>query len=145
MDTLVAACLDALEAEVAPGDSETMALKRALDGQELVLVLDGVDSIDGLGSLLNDLVEDAAEFRLLCTATTVAGLSHERVLRLPPLPVPEPDAPLEGPALDLLLARVAAAGGHTLDLRQHEDTVRRLLVASGGLPLLIEQLAVQIA
>ena len=142
---LVSACLGALGAEVAPGDSEPLALKRAVDGQELLLVLDGVDAIDGLGALLDDLVEDAHGFHLLCTATTVAARPHETVLRMPPLPVPQPSAPLEGPAVELLLARVAAAGGHTLDLDEHEPTVRALLEASGGLPSVIEQLGVQIA
>lgn len=144
-DTLVTACLDALDAEVAPGDSAVMALKRALDGQDLLLVLDGVDSIDGLGEIIDDLVEDAATFRLLCTATTVAGRTHENVLRLQPLPVPTSASPLEGVAVELLLARVAAAGGQTVDIAAHDRTLRRLLRASGGLPSLIEQLAVQIA
>jgi DNA-binding CsgD family transcriptional regulator/tetratricopeptide (TPR) repeat protein len=143
--SLVAACLDVLDAEVAPGDSETMALKRALDGRDVLLVLDGVDAVDGLGELLQDLVEDADTWRLLCTAQTVAGRPHERVLRLQPLPVPPSGAELAGPAVELLLARVAAAGGHAVDLESHGETIRRLLVASGGLPLLIEQLAVQIA
>lgn len=144
-DTLVTACLDALEADVAPGDSPTMALKRALDGQGMLLVLDGVDGIDGLGALLNDLIEEAARWRLLCTATTVSGRSHEQVLRVDPLPVPGPSEPLEGPAVELFLARVAAAGGRPVDLVKHDRTLRRLLVSSGGLPSLIEQLAVQTA
>ena len=144
-DTLVTACLDALAAEVAPGDSPDKALKRALDGSATLLVLDDVDEIDGLGGLLNGLVDDAAGWTLLCTASTVAGQAHERVLRLSPLPVPQPGAPLEGPALELLLARVAAAGGQTVDLALHDRTLRRLLSASGGLPGVIEQLAVQIA
>jgi DNA-binding CsgD family transcriptional regulator len=144
-DTLVTACLDALAAEVAPGDSPDKALKRALDGSGTLLVLDDVDAIDGLGDLLHDLVEDAAAWTLLCTASSVAGQAHEHVLRLPPLPVPEPGAPLDGPALELLLARVAAAGGPAVDLALHEQTLRRLLSASGGLPALIEQLAVQVA
>jgi len=144
-ESVVAACLDALAAEVAPGDSATMALKRALDGRDVLLVLDGVDAIEGLGELLEDLVEDADTWRLLCTAQTVAGRSHERVLRLQPLVTPSHREPLEGAAVELLLARVAAAGGHTVDLDQHGATLRRLLSASGGLPLIIEQLAVQIA
>lgn len=145
VDSLVTACLDALDAEVAPGDSPTMALKRALDGRSALVVLDGVDAIEGLGELLNDLVEDASDWRLLCTATTVSGRPHEQVMRLPPLPVPSSRDPLEGPAIELLLARVAAAGGHSIDLEQHDSTLRGLLRASGGLPSLIEQLAVQIA
>lgn len=142
---LLATCLDALGADVAPGDSEHLALKRALDGQDLLLVLDGVDAIDGLGQVLNDLVEEADGFRLLCTATTIAGQAHENVLRMPPLPVPGSASPLEGPLVELLVGRVSAAGGHALDLDRHEQTVRRLLVASGGLPSVVEQLGVQIA
>jgi DNA-binding CsgD family transcriptional regulator len=145
VDSLVTACLDALDAEVAPGDSPTLALKRALDGRNTLVVLDGVDAIEGLGAVLNDLVEEAEDWRLLCTATTVAGRPHEQVLRMPPLPVPSARQPLEGPAIELLLARVAAAGGHSIDLDQHDTILRGLLRASGGLPSLIEQLAVQIA
>jgi DNA-binding CsgD family transcriptional regulator/tetratricopeptide (TPR) repeat protein len=144
-ESVVGSCLEALEADLVPGDSPTMALKRALDGQERLLVLDGVDAIDGLGELLTDLLEDAATWRLMCTAQTMAGKPAERVLRLAPLPVPEPDGPLDGPALELLLSRIATAGGHPVDLDQHATTLRQLLAASGGLPLLIEQLAVQIA
>lgn len=144
-ESVVTACLDALQAEVAPGDSPALALKRALDGRDVLLVLDGVDAIEGLARTLHDLVDEAATFRLLCTATTLAGQAHEHVVRLSPLAVPRPGEPLEGPAVELLLTRVAAAGGHPLDLVRDEAALRRLLVASGGLPSLIEQLAVQIA
>ena len=144
-DAIVTATLDALGADVAPGDSPFMALKRALDGQDVLLVLDGVDSVDGLGALCDELVESTASFRLLCTASTVAGRPHERVVRLGPLPLPARGEVLEGPAVELFLARIAAAGGHPVDLRRDERTVRRLLRASGGLPLLIEHLGVQIA
>lgn len=145
VDRLVSACLDALQVRLLPGDSHAQALSRALDGSDVLLVLDGVDRIDGLGELVNDLVEEASDFRLLCTATTVAAMPQETVLRLAPLPVPRDDEPLEGPLVELLLARVSAAGGRSVDLSEHETTLRRLLGVSGGLPLVVEQLAVQIA
>src|SRR5690348_2754641 len=94
IDRLVSACLDALQVRLLPGDSPTQALSRALDGSDVLLVLDGVDRIDGLGALVNELVEEASAFRLLCTATTVAAMPQETVLRLPPLPVPRDDEPL---------------------------------------------------
>ena len=144
-DSIVMACLDALGADVAPGDSPSLALRRALDDEDVLLVLDGVDSVDGLGRLCDELIESTSTFRLLCTASTVAGRSHERVVRLGPLRVPQRGEELEGPAVELFLARIAGAGGHPVDLRREERTVRRLLQASGGLPLLIEHLGVQIA
>jgi DNA-binding CsgD family transcriptional regulator/tetratricopeptide (TPR) repeat protein len=144
-DAVVQACLDALDAEVAPGDSPVMALKRAIDDHEVLLVLDGVEAIDGLGATLQGLIEATTGARLLCTALTMAGRPAERVVRVGPLPVPADGQALDGPAVDLFLQRVAGAGGHPVDLEQQGDNVRRLLQASGGLPLLIEQLGVQIA
>ena len=80
-ESVLTACLDALHAEVAPGDSPALALKRALDGRDVLLVLDGVDAIDGLGRTLHDLVDEAATFRLLCTATALAGQAHDGLAR----------------------------------------------------------------
>jgi predicted ATPase len=102
-------CLDALGAEMAPGDSPSMALRRALDGQDLLVVLDGADAIDGLADLCEELIESSERFRLLCTAATVAGRPAEQVIRLGPLPVPGRNDPLEGPAVELFLARIAGA------------------------------------
>ena len=144
-DAIVTAALDALGADIAPGDPPFLALKRALDDQDVLLVLDGVDSVDGLGILCDELIDSTSTFRLLCTASSVAGRPHERVVRLGPLRVPQRGEGLEGPAVELFLARIAAAGGHPVDLRRDERNVRRLLQASGGLPLLIEHLGVQIA
>ena len=85
-DAIVTAGLDALGADVAPGDSPFLALKRALDDQDVLLVLDGVDSVDGLGALCDELVESTTTFRLLVGALrpdsgrgTIAGydLLHE--------------------------------------------------------------------
>ena len=144
-EAVATSCLDVLGADMAPGDTPFMALKRALDDQDVLVVLDGVDAVDGLGELCENLIEATTGFRLLCTAVTVAGKPHEQVVRLGPLPVPARGEALEGPAVELFLARIAAAGGHPVDLAQQEKNVRRLLQASGGLPLLIEQLGVQIA
>ena len=75
----------------------------------------------------------------------MSGQPGERVVRVGPLPIPAANEPLAGPAVDLLTRRVEAAGGYPVDLVEHADVVRRLLSATGGLPLLIEQMAVQIA
>jgi DNA-binding CsgD family transcriptional regulator/tetratricopeptide (TPR) repeat protein len=59
--------------------------------------------------------------------------------------VPTPRSPLEGPAVELFLRRIRSAGGQHVDLAAQAHEVRRLLSATGGLPLLIEQVAVQSA
>ncbi len=144
-DVLVA-CLDALDVSTTPGDSAEGALCRAMDGNDTLLVVDGID-LDPieLGRTFQDLISTTTDGRLALTSVTMAGQTAERVIRVAPFAVPRDHEPISGPAVELFLHRVEAAGGHPIDLVAHGDDVRRLLRATGGLPLLIEQIAVQIA
>ena len=145
-EDVLSACLDALDADAAPGDSREGALCRALDGVDTLLVVDGVDvDTDALGPTFQLLLDSTTDARLAVTALTMSGQPAERVVRVGPLPLPSLREPLAGPAVDLLVDRVESAGGHPVDLAAHEQDVRRLLRATGGLPLIIEQLAVQVA
>ena len=145
LDDLVTACLDALRTETAPGDAADMSLARELDGSATVVVLDGVDlDTPKVGDYLQNLLETTSGARLVVTSVTTAGRADERVVRVPPLPLPRPGQ-LAGPVVELFLARLEAAGGRPVDLTVHDRDVRRLLHATGGLPLLVEQAAVQAA
>ena len=145
-DDVLSACLDALDVQPSPGDSAQGSLCRAVDGIDSLLVVDGLD-IDPtlLGPTFQQVVSSTTDARLAVTSVAMAGQPAERVVRVSPFTVPRPHEPLSGPAVDLFLHAVEAAGGHPVDLEQHGDDVRRLLHATGGLPLLIEQIAVQIA
>lgn len=146
LDELLVAALESLDAETAPGDSLTGALGRAIDGRQCLLVLDGLDlDATGAGPELQSVLEATSDARVVVTARTTAGEALESVVRVGPLPVPAPRAPLEGPAVELFLRRIRAAGGQEVDLAVQAHEVRRLLGATGGLPLLIEQVAVQSA
>ena len=146
LDELLVAALESLDAETAPGDSLTGALGRAIDGRQCLLVLDGLDlDATGAGPELQSVLEATSDARVVVTARTTAGEALESVVRVGPLPVPAPRAPLEGPAVELFLRRIRAAGGQQVDLATQAHEVRRLLGATGGLPLLIEQVAVQSA
>lgn len=146
LDDLLLAALGSLDAETAPGDSLPGALGRAVDGRDCLLVLDGLDlDATGAGPVLQRVLEGTTDARVVVTARTTAGQAHESVVRVGPLPVPHPRAPLEGPAVELFLQRIRAAGGQQVDLTAQAHEVRRLLRATGGLPLLIEQVAVQSA
>ena len=82
----------------------------------------------------------------MITSLAMAGHAAERVVRVGPRRlVPSARGALSGPVVELFLSRLEAAGGHPVDLSVHERDVRRLLVATGGLPLLVEQSAVQAA
>jgi DNA-binding CsgD family transcriptional regulator/tetratricopeptide (TPR) repeat protein len=146
IDDVLVAALESLESETAPGDSLTGALGRAVDGRECLLVLDGLDlDTTEAGPVLQSVLEATSDARVVVTALTTAGQPAESVVRVGPLPVPAQRAPLEGPAVELFLRRIRAAGGQQVDLAEQAHEVRRLLRATGGLPLLIEQVAVQSA
>ena len=146
IDDVLVAALESLDSETAPGDSLTGALGRAVDGRECLLVLDGLDlDSTAAGPVLQSILEATSDARVVVTALTTARQPAETVVRVGPLPVPAPRAPLEGPAVELFLRRIRAAGGQQVDLAEQAHEVRRLLRATGGLPLLIEQVAVQSA
>lgn len=144
-DSVLRRASRALGVEPAPGDSPAGALTRAVDGRDLLLVLDGLDLDESQGAAWETLLDTTTDVRLLLTAVAAAGRPGEQVVRVGPLPIPHPRAPLEGPAVQLFLDRVRTAGGAPVDLRTHGADVRRLLSATGGLPLLIEQAAAQSA
>ncbi|MDR7251168.1 DNA-binding CsgD family transcriptional regulator/tetratricopeptide (TPR) repeat protein/energy-coupling factor transporter ATP-binding protein EcfA2 [Nocardioides sp. BE266] len=146
LDDVLVAALASLESETAPGDSLTGALGRAVDGRDTLLVLDGLDlDATDAGPVLQSVLESTSDARVVVTARTTAGQPYESVVRVGPLPVPTPRSPLEGPAVELFLKRIRSAGGQQVDLAAQAHEVRRLLSATGGLPLLIEQVAVQSA
>ncbi|WP_432479594.1 LuxR C-terminal-related transcriptional regulator [Nocardioides sp. GXQ0305] len=146
LDELLTASLDALDTETAPGDVCDVSLARELDGSAAVLVLDGLDlDTPGVGPGLQRLLESTAHSRLVATSVTTAGQPDERVVRVGPLPLPRPVGPPTGPLVELFLARLEAAGGPPVDLDEHGREVHRLLHATGGLPLLVEQAAAQAA
>jgi DNA-binding CsgD family transcriptional regulator/tetratricopeptide (TPR) repeat protein len=146
LDEVLVAALATFDADLAPGDTLSGALGRAVDGRSCLLVLDGLDlDLAGAGQALQTMVETTTDARLVVTARTTAGQPAESVVRVGPLPVPAARSPLEGPAVDLFLRRIRSAGGQPVDLTAQAHEVRRLLSATGGLPLLIEQVAVQSA
>ncbi|MFC7360581.1 LuxR C-terminal-related transcriptional regulator [Nocardioides astragali] len=146
LDDVLVAALESLGSETAPGDSLSGALSRALDGRECLLVLDGLDlDATGAGPVLQALLDSTTDARVVVTARTTAGQPYESVVRVGPLPVPHARSPLEGPAVELFLRCIRSAGGQRVDLATQATEVRRLLRATGGLPLLIEQVAVQSA
>jgi DNA-binding CsgD family transcriptional regulator/tetratricopeptide (TPR) repeat protein len=141
---LLRTCLDGLGVVTAPSDSLEGAFKRALDGRGDWLIVDGVD-VDDFDEVVAEVMGSTSEARVLTTSSSVRPGPGRRVVRLGPLRVPAAHEPLAGPTVDLFCRLVMEAGGHPVDLDESEEDVRRLLRASGGLPLLIEQMAVQIA
>lgn len=143
-EEVLEAALRALDAERAPGDAAAGALARAFDTSDALVVIDGVGlAVTGLSGLLAEALDASTGGRLLVTSLSTGHQSAERVIRVAPLPVPAAGEPLSGPVVDLFCERVLSAGGMPVDLVAHEAEVRRLMTSTAGLPLLIEQVAVQ--
>ena len=147
LEEVVRECLQDLNCDLAPGDSDVSALRRALDDGNRLLVLDGIEGerVEGLAAFVESIITSTRDTKILCTATEPAGSGSELALDVGPLPIPAPHEPLEGAAVELFVSRVAGAGGALIDVSAADRPVRALLEASGGLPLLLEQFAVQAA
>lgn len=145
--SVVSAVLRGLGVQETPGDDPSTALMMALGDRPTTLVLDGARSeIDGLHDLVAEVADQMGEeSRILCTTDSLLGRVGEHVVRVGPLPVPQPGEPLTGPAHELFLSSLARAGGSPQVLAGRDEDVRRLLASTGGLPLLVEQVAVQVA
>lgn len=123
------------------------AVRAFLKPRELLLLLDGFESLTGGAPLLTSLLQEAPGLTLLVTSRTRLCLSAEHVLPVQPWPEPPADSPasLESPPLQLLQARVRQLQpDFTLQLQELEAlcTLCRLL---GGLPLGLELAAAQLA
>lgn len=140
----VALTLSVMGCDPHPGEPAMDLLGRAAEGH--LLVLDGLGvELSGFATELATIVAEGHTVRVLATSMSTFGLTAERVVRINPFPVPPPGAPLSGVAVDLFNDRVESAGGQRVDLALEGEAVRELLLATGGLPVLIEQLAVQVA
>jgi diguanylate cyclase (GGDEF)-like protein len=123
---------------------------QAVNGLELLLVLDNFEQVLSAGPFVADLLATAPGVRVLATSRQRLRLSGEQVYPVPPLPVPDlerlsgrPDGETAtvlaaSPAVELFVARVRdMVYGMTFtptDLRAAAEVCRRL----DGLPLAIE-------
>ena len=145
-DAVLVAVVAALGHKIGPGETAVGSAGRALDADDTLLVVDGLDlDATTLGPLLQSLIESTSRARVVVTALTPAGEPAEHVVRVGPLPIPPVRSPMRGAAVDLFLGRLQAAGGPPCDVDAQAAELHRVLEATGGLPLLIEQAAAESA
>ena len=119
--------------------SMSEALWETYRGAPVVVVLDDVDRVEGLGAVVADLLAGYPSCVVVLSAIRPTRLAGEHLVRLAPLPVPADDAGADHPTVALFV-RCAAEAGTVLELS--EDKVRADVIAicrqTGGLPLAIE-------
>jgi predicted ATPase len=146
-DALVAATV-ALALGIPPGtdDAATSVADRLAPLGRTLLVLDGCErSLDGVATLVADLLARCPLLTVLLTSQVALGLRDEAEVRLEPFPAPAGEEWAAGdPLAELLVDRVREGGG---DLPLDERTgpaVAELLRRCAGLPLAVELVAAQL-
>ncbi|MBP2328716.1 putative ATPase [Kibdelosporangium banguiense] len=151
-DTFVARTVaDALGVRDQSGRPPMVVLAEFLHDQELLLVLDNCEHVvDACAMLVHDLLRAAPRLRILATSRQALRTGGERLLEVPPLPVPDTEEPMTARALArneavrLFAARAALARpGFTVEAR-NRATVARVCRRLEGIPLAIELAAARV-
>ena len=120
-------------------------LAASLRGARLLLVLDGCERVrPEVAALVDEALAAGPGVTVLATSRAPLRAAGERVVPVPPLPVPAPGAPdaRDAPALRLLVDRARAAGATVAgDDPALAEVVRRL----DGIPLAVELAAPRLA
>ncbi|MEU6410144.1 LuxR C-terminal-related transcriptional regulator [Microbispora sp. NPDC046933] len=134
-----------------PATCPVDALEQVLSSQRTLLVLDNCEHLrDACAVLADRLLRAAPELRILATSRQSLGITGEHQMKISPLPVPEPDRPLDRRSLglydgiNLLTERAAAVlPGFTLT-EDNQAAVAELCRQLDGIPLAIELAAVRL-
>ncbi|HEY3686663.1 MAG TPA: BTAD domain-containing putative transcriptional regulator [Streptosporangiaceae bacterium] len=124
------------------------AVARALQGRELLIVLDNAEHVvRGCAALVDHLARTSPSVTLVVTSRRPLGVAGETVWDVAPLPVPPVDGDGDElrsyPSVELFLRRVADACPG-LDLDDQITLVGRLCRRLDGLPLAIELAAARL-
>jgi predicted ATPase/transcriptional regulator with XRE-family HTH domain/Tfp pilus assembly protein PilF len=131
---------------VAPSPDQPLrrAVVNALDGKQMLLVLDNFEHLIAAGAVVADLLTACPGLTVLATSRVPLHLRAEHEFMLEPLPLPNQGAAasLEQlgrvPAVDLFVRRAMAANrGFTLSAENARD-VAEIAARLDGLPLAIE-------
>ncbi|MEU5883522.1 LuxR family transcriptional regulator [Spirillospora sp. NPDC047279] len=123
------------------------ALTAFLSDRRLLLVLDTCEHmVDGVAMLIELLLADCPGVRFLVTSRRPLEVAGEQVFAVPPMSVPDPDAPHDDDArcdsVVLFTERAAAADSAFALTAGNRDAVMRLCRRLDGLPLALELAAV---
>ena len=146
---LVAATVaTALEVHQAAGMSIVDALADRLSRQQLLLVLDGCEHVlDEVSQLCTALLVSADDVKVLATSREPLGLPEESRYRLPPLTLPDPNAPgatVQAEAVTLFIERARQVDpDFTMD-GDSDCVLARLVQRLDGMPLAIELAAARV-
>ena len=131
-------------------DSSLAALTGYLRDRPALLLLDNCEHlIEGCAIFVDELLNACPQLRVLATSREPLHLIGERQFRVPPLDVPNPDAPgsfediAASPAVRLLVSRAQAVRESFQLTPDNAITILRICARLGGIPLALELAAAQ--
>ena len=116
----------------------------AIGDRSLLLVLDNTEHLPGVGALAALLTDRCPGLRILATGRVPLRLPGERVVRVPPLPLPDlgalpdPEALAANPTVALFRLRARAVNPTFALTADNAAAVAHLCVRLDGVPLAIE-------
>jgi predicted ATPase/DNA-binding CsgD family transcriptional regulator len=135
-------------------ESSRWPMSRLIDhvaGRRLLLLLDNCEHLlDACAVMVETLLGEARDLRILATSRQPLGIPGERVIQVPPLSVPDSNGSVgteriaESEAVALLLERATDAGVALELTRDNQTAVGELARRLDGMPLAIELAAVRL-
>lgn len=125
-------------------DTPLEAMQKALSDKQMLLVLDNFEQVVEAADLLADLLASAPQIKILVTSRSPLHLRGEKLVNVPPLPLPSPDhlPPLEElgriESVALFVERTQDAMGAFALTPENAQLVARICTQLDGLPLAIE-------
>jgi predicted ATPase/DNA-binding SARP family transcriptional activator len=129
------------------GREITATLLESLGSSPLVLVLDNCEHLlEPCAVLADALLRHTPRLRILTTSRQALGIPGERVLPVPPLPVPASgeEGPERAPAVQLFVHRARDVAPGFVLTEQNAPAVARICRRLDGLPLAIELAAARV-
>jgi predicted ATPase/DNA-binding SARP family transcriptional activator len=135
-DLVPGATLEALGMQ--GGDDPRERLLTHLENRELLLVLDNLEHLPGVGVLVAEILERAPGVRIVTTSREALGLRAEHVFELSGLPAPDTLFPLETQDAALLFLRAAQRVQQDFRFSNDLEAFTRIYHAVSGMPLGLE-------
>ncbi len=147
---LVTQIARSLNLEITSAQSLLETLKAYLRERQILLILDNFEQLIQAGQIVTDLLQAAAQLKVLVTSREALNLYGEIRFTVPELTRPEPgnlppiDQLNQWPALNLFVQRVQARHPEFLVNEASLETIVQVCQRLDGLPLAIELAAAQV-
>jgi predicted ATPase/serine/threonine protein kinase len=142
----IAAVLDVAEG----GASLIDAIRAAIRGRTMLLILDNFEQVLDAAPLVGQLLAGAPRVKLLVTSRSPLRIGGEREYAVPPLTTPPLDLPLDAQALShyasvaLFVERATSVKSDFVLSSENASAIAELCVRLDGLPLAIELAAARV-